>query len=199
MRMRELTCNNDLINMGAGSDTADAHSEEVKSMAWATRPMWLEQEQLRWAWLAWEPLMMFRRVGMQFEDIEANAHWSEDWFRRLHGEEYIRKLAEAGFNCVTTHFHKGFGMVAEAEEMEMTRRLIKLCHRYGIRVLTYVQSMSLMYETFFAEAPEAKSWLQRDKDGRVPTYGDQYWRVFPCFSHDGYRIEEQDEFCRSRT
>ena len=150
------------------------------------RPSWLRETQLRWAWLSWEPLMMFRRVGFQFEAMEANAHWSEDWFRRLHGEEYIRKLADAGFNCVTTHFHKGFGMAAEADEMEMTRRLVELCHHHDIRVFAYVQSMSIMYETFFAEVPEAEEWLQVDKDGRVPTYGDQYWRVFPCLSNDGY-------------
>ena len=150
------------------------------------QPKWLEQGQLRWAWLSWEPLMMFRRVGYQFEAMEANARWSEDWFKRLHSEEYIKKLANAGFNAVSTHFHKGFGMKAEAEEMEMTRRLIEICHRHGIRVFTYVQSMSIMYETFFTEVPEAESWLQKDEHGKVRTYGEQYWRVFPCLSHDGY-------------
>jgi len=130
--------------------------------------------------------MMFRRVGYQFEAMEANAHWSEDWFRHLHSEDYISKLAGAGFNCVTTHFHKGFGMEAEAGEMEMARQLIELCHRYGIRVFTYVQSLSIMYETFLAEVPSAESWLQKDRDGKVPTYGDQYWRVLPCLSNDDY-------------
>ena len=149
-------------------------------------PAWLRDGQLRWAWLSWEPLMMYRRVGMQFETIEGNAHWSEDWFRRLHSEEFIQRLAEAGFNCVTTHFHKGFGMAAEADEMEMTRDLVALCHRHGIRVLAYVQSLSIMYETFFAEQPEAREWLGMDRDGRTPKYGDQYWRVIPCLSHDGY-------------
>ena len=150
------------------------------------QPAWFTERQLRWAWLSWEPLMMFRRVGRQSAIMESNAHWSEDWYRRLHSEEYIRKLAEAGFNCVTTHFHKGFGMAAEAEEMEMTRRLIELCHRYGIRVLTYCQSVSIMPETFFAEVPEAESWLQKDENGNIRTYGDQYWRVFACPSHDGF-------------
>ena len=152
----------------------------------STQPAWLADGQLRWAWHAWEPLMMFRRVGFQFEAMEANAHWSEDWFKRLHSEEYVKKLADAGFNCITTHFHKGFGMVAEAEEMEMTRQLIELCHRYGIRVFTYVQSVSIMPETFFAEKPEAESWLQIDENGKVRTYGNQYWRVFPCPSRDEF-------------
>ena len=155
-------------------------------MSVSLQPEWLREGQLRWAWLSWEPLMMFRRHGGKFETMEANAHWSADWFRRIHSEEYVKKLAEAGFNCVTTHFHKGFGMAAEAEEMEMTRQLIELCHRYGIRVLTYVQSMSVMYETFFAEVPEAESWLQKDENGNPRLYGSQYWRVFPCLCSDGY-------------
>lgn len=149
-------------------------------------PQWLAQTQLRWVWLAWEPLMMLRRHGGIFEAMQANAHWSEHWFHRIHSEEYIRTLADAGFNCVTTHFHKGFGPKAEADEMDMTRRLIDICHRHGIRVLAYVQSMSIMYETFLKEMPAAETWLQVDETGRPRTYAEQYWRLFPCLSHDDY-------------
>ena len=88
------------------------------------KPAWLSNEQMRWAWVSWEPLMMYRRHGGIFETMEAAAYWIEDWFSRIHTEEYVCKLKEAGFNCITTHFHKGFGMVAEAEEMEMTRHTL---------------------------------------------------------------------------
>jgi len=150
------------------------------------KPDWLERGQLRWAWLSWEPLMFYQRVGGKFEAVQVSAPWLESWFHRLHSEEFIRKLADAGFNCVTTHFHKGFGMEAEAAEMEMTRRLIEICHRHGIRVLTYVQSMSIMYETFLKEVPHAERWLQKDEEGRHRTYGEQYWRLYPCLSEDEY-------------
>lgn len=150
------------------------------------QPAWLRDEQLRWAWLSWEPLMMYRRVGGEFETVESSSLWAEDWFRRLHSEEYVKKLADAGYNCVTTHFHKGFGMVAEAEEMEMTRRLIEICHRYGIRVFTYVHSMSIMPETLYAEVPEADEWVMRDENNLIRTYGEQYWRHMACLSNDEY-------------
>jgi hypothetical protein len=130
--------------------------------------------------------MMYRRHGGIFETIQANAHWVQEWFDRIHGEEYIRKLAGAGFNCVTTHFHKGFGMETESGEMEQTRALIEICHRYDIRVFVYTHSISIMPETFFAERPDAEAWLQIDENGRPRAYSEQYWRLFPCLSHDGY-------------
>jgi hypothetical protein len=130
--------------------------------------------------------MMLRRHGGLFETIEANACWTGEWFNRIHSESYIRSLADAGFNCVTIHFHKGFGLAAEAEEMELTRRTIELCHRYGIRALTYVQSMSVMAETFFAEMPAARDWVQVDEAGRPRAYGEQDWRLLPCLSNRNY-------------
>jgi len=130
--------------------------------------------------------MMLRRNGGRFETIEAGAHWLEDWYDRIHSEAYIRKLSDAGFNCITTHFHKGFGMVAEAAEMERARELIEICHRYDIRVLVYVHSVSIMPETFLSEVPDAESWLQIDESGGPRTYDGQYWRLFPCLSHDAY-------------
>jgi hypothetical protein len=47
----------------------------------------------------------------------------------------------------------------------------------------------MMYETFFAEEPRAKDWIQRDNDGRpiLLTYGyQQSYRYRPCFSHQEY-------------
>ena len=116
--------------------------------------------------------MFFARLARQNPIGNTNAYWMRDWYPHLHSEKYVRALAEAGFNCISTHFHKGFGLQAEAEEMEMTRPLIELCHRYGIRVITYIQSLSIMPETMFAELPEAESWLQVDAHGRPNTYGE---------------------------
>lgn len=130
--------------------------------------------------------MMLRRHGGAFETIEANARWTGHWFDRIHSEAYLTKLAEAGFNCITLHFHKGFGLAAEATEMDLARRTIEACHRLGVRAFAYIQSMSLMSETFFSETPEARQWLQKDDLGRPRTYAEQYWRVLPCLSNRGY-------------
>jgi hypothetical protein len=150
------------------------------------RPKWLASHQMRWAWLCWEPLMMLRRVGGVFETAEANAHWTEDWFKRCHSREIVEKLKDAGFNCVTTHFHKGFGIEAEREEMESAKELIALCHEYDIRVFAYLQSATFMYETFLKEMPEAKGWMQIDKFGNFSELGPQYWRYMHCFNQRGY-------------
>ena len=53
-------------------------------------------------------------------------------------------------------------MAAEKAEMDDTVRAAAIAHRYGMKADTYVQWNTLMYETFFAEEPRAKDWVQRD-------------------------------------
>ena len=51
----------------------------------------------------------------------------------------VNRLSKMGINCLTTHYFKGFGLNAEAAEMERVRKFIDCCHRYGILVFTYIQ------------------------------------------------------------
>ena len=129
-----------------------------------------------------EPLTFMRRVGG--ESSEARAH-----YEHAQSEGVIRRLKEQGVEVFHTHLYKGFGMAAEKSEMEDARRTAALAHRYGLKVDSYIQWNSLMYETFFAEEPRAKDWVQRDADGRpiLLTYGfEQSWRYRPCFSNPNY-------------
>ena len=111
-------------------------------------------------------------------------------YEREQNEGLIRRLKEQGVEVFHTHLYKGFGMAAENPEMEDTRRAATVAHRFGLKVDTYIQWNTMMYETFFAEEPRAKDWIQRDLDGRpiLLTYGfQQSYRYRPCFSHQEYR------------
>jgi hypothetical protein len=110
-------------------------------------------------------------------------------YERQQSEPVIRKLKEQGIEVFHTHLYKGFGMAAEKPEMEDAKRAAEVAHRYGMKVDTYIQWNTMMYETFFAEEPSAKDWIQRDIAGRpiLLTYGyQQSYRYRPCFANQAY-------------
>ena len=110
-------------------------------------------------------------------------------YERAQSEEAIRTLMEQGVEIFETHLYKGFGMTVEMPEMEETKRAAEIAHRYGLRVSTYIQWNTMMYETFFAEEPAAQNWIQRDVLGKpiLLTYGyQQSFRYRPCFANQGY-------------
>ena len=113
-----------------------------------------------------------------------------DNYLSQHSEENVKKLADLGVNVFHTHLYKGFGMAAEKDEMEMTKNLARLVHKYGMKLDTYVQWGSLMFETFFNEVPEAKNWVQVDQFGEpILRYSNsQPFRYTPCFNNNGYRV-----------
>jgi hypothetical protein len=123
-----------------------------------------------------------RRGGIQTDT------W--DNYLSQHSEENIKKLADLGVNVFHTHLYKGFGMAAEKDEMEMTKNLASLVHKYGMKLDTYVQWGSLMFETFFSEVPEAKNWVQVDQFGEpILRYSNsQPFRYTPCFNNSGYKV-----------
>jgi hypothetical protein len=110
-------------------------------------------------------------------------------YERAQSEEVIRRLHDQGIEVFHTHLYKGFGMKAEMPEMEDARRSAAVAHRLGMKVDSYIQWNTMMYETFFAEEPRAVDWVQRDASGRaiMLTYGfEQSFRYRPCFSNPNY-------------
>jgi len=148
-------------------------------------------ELMVWTWAGWEPLHYYRRVGGFHEAQEGNALWAEQWFETLHSERTAEALAEAGINWVTTHFFKGFGLAAEAGEIDQTARMIANCHRHGVKVFVYLQYGTIVPETMVDEEPRSAAWPRVGPDGRCDgppyTYGDQYWRSKPCANQPGFR------------
>jgi len=129
-----------------------------------------------------EPYIFVVRRGGESLRARREYEWNQS-------EELIRTLHEQGIEVFHTHLYKGFGMAAEQPEMEDTRRAAAIAHRYGMKVDTYIQWNCMMYETFFAEEPRARDWIQRDVNG-IPillTYGfQQSYRYRPCFTHQEY-------------
>jgi hypothetical protein len=126
-------------------------------------------------------LFMVRRGGVRLD--------VRDKYERAQGAEVIRRLARQGVEVFHTHLYKGFGMAAERPEMQDAVRAAALAHRYGLKVDSYIQWNSLMYETFFAEEPRAKDWIQRDALGRPILLGYGYQQSFryrPCFANQEY-------------
>ncbi len=128
---------------------------------------------------SWEPPTFLVRRGGQ--EVDAVERWKQE-----RSEKSVRKLKEAGVNLVITNLHKGFGLRAEAEDIEGTRAFVQLAHRYGIKVGGYVGG-TMMYETFFEEEPDAVNWVQRDEFGHPMYYGwDQTFRYAACRNAPGY-------------
>ena len=143
--------------VGYGTDStvvraADASADAGPQGAWV-------QNGLIDAGGSHEPyLFVVRRGGQSLNAREIYEHEQS--------EEVILQLKNEGVEVFHTHLYKGFGMVAEKPEMEDTIRTAALAHRHGMKVDTYVQWNTMMYETFFAEEPRAKEWIQCDALGQ---------------------------------
>ncbi|HYK90143.1 MAG TPA: beta-galactosidase trimerization domain-containing protein, partial [Acidobacteriota bacterium] len=126
-------------------------------------------------------IFVIRRGGERLDAREQN--------ERAESEDTLRRLKAQGIEVFHTHLYKGFGMAAEMPEMEQTKRTAEIARRLGLKVDTYIQWNSMMYETFFAEEPRAQNWIQRDARGRpiMLTYGyQQSYRYRPCFANQEY-------------
>ncbi|HEY2467522.1 MAG TPA: hypothetical protein VGI45_06745 [Terracidiphilus sp.] len=129
-----------------------------------------------------EPLIFVTRRGGQSVDARRMIEYQQS-------EEVIRQLHDQGVEVFHTHLYKGFGMATEKSEMEDTVRTAQIVHRLGMKIDTYIQWSSMMYETFFAEEPRASGWVQRDASGQpiMLWYAyQQSFRYIPCFSNQEY-------------
>jgi len=128
---------------------------------------------------SWDDMpIFFRRVGGQ-------GTWEEATYRSEHTEATVRKLKDLGVTMAIIDFFKGFGLQAEAEHINLARKMAGLLHQHGIRVGLYVGS-TIAYETFLVEEPSAQDWFVPDYLGRPVIYGDQTFRKRVYFMHPGY-------------
>ena len=129
-----------------------------------------------------EPYIFIVRRGGQSLDARQVSVYEQS-------EGLIQQLHNQGVEVFHTHLYKGFGMAAELADMEDTRRAVAIAHRVGMKVDTYIQWNTMMYETFFAEEPRATNWIQRDVAGLpilLPYGYQQSFRYRPCFSNQEY-------------
>ena len=117
--------------------------------------------------------------------------WQKEYYNYQTSEEYIKSLADAGVTVYHIYCYKGFGFEAEKAHMDKAAKAAEIAHKYGMKVDTYIQWNTMLYETFFTEVPEAKTdlWYQIDANGKpiMITYGHQQsFRYRPCFNNDAY-------------
>jgi hypothetical protein len=168
-----------LAKLGAG--TAFRSDMETNRDRAGAQGAWIENGLID-AGGSHEPYLFVVRCGGQ----SLNAR---DVYERQHSEEVIRTLKDQGVEVFHTHLYKGFGMAAEKAEMEDTVRTAAIVHRLDMKIDTYIQWDSMMYETFFVEEPRAKDWIQCDALGQpvMLEYGyQQSFRYLPCFSNQEF-------------
>jgi hypothetical protein len=152
---------------------------ETKAQEPKASPEWLGKEPLITVG-NWDSMPIFRRrVGGQAVDME-------EQYAKQHTEDAVRRLKELGVTMSIIHFYKGFGLKAEAPQLEDARKLAALLKKHGIRVGVYVGS-TMGYETFLVERPDAAQWIVPDFLGKPLLYGNQSFRKRVYFMHPGYR------------
>jgi hypothetical protein len=111
----------------------------------------------------WEPLIFRRRLNSGGTDAAL-------LYAREHTAALADRLKDLGVNLLITHWFKGFGLEAEAEDIAAAETLIRLCHERDIHVAGYIGD-TLIHETMLLEEPDALSWVQRTDHGRPITMG----------------------------
>jgi hypothetical protein len=167
-----------MVRIGAGAAFAST-ATPIRSVG--SQGAWIDQGLID-AGGSHEPYLFTVRCGGQ----SLNARKVYD---QQQSEQVIRELQGQGIEVFHTHLYKGFGMAAEKPEMEDTVRTAALVHRLGMKIDTYIQWDSMMYETFFAEEQRAQGWVQCDALGQpiMLEYGyQQSFRYLPCFSNQEY-------------
>jgi hypothetical protein len=128
----------------------------------------------------WDDMPIFtRRVG-------GNPVWQEEDYYKEHTEEAVKKIKDMGVTMVIIHFYKGFGLEAEKEQMEDSKKLASLCKKYGLKVGVYIGS-TVGYETFLLEKPDAEEWFVPDYMGQPVFYSEQTFRKKVYFQHPDYK------------
>lgn len=144
---------------------------------------------MTWAFWAHEPIQFYRRRHADIHSIIGNGRWIDKWYDRIHSEEAIAKAADMGVNFIYTHFYKGFGFEFEKEEMLRTAEVVRLGHKYGMKVLGYCTIGTFYPETLAEELPDALSCSRIKPDGTPyhPLFeGGFNCRNFVCYNSELY-------------
>jgi hypothetical protein len=152
--------------------------ESIERQISHKQPSWISETPLVFIG-NWDAMPIFRRR------VGGNPVWQEEAYIKEHTEEAVIKYKNMGITMMLIHFYKGFGLIAEKEHIDDTRKLAEICRKNGLKVGVYVGS-TIGYETFLCEKPEAAEWFVPDFMGQPVLYGDQTFRKRVYFMHPGY-------------
>lgn len=143
------------------------------------KPAWISETPLAFIG-TWDVKPLFRtRVG-------GTPVWQADEYKKTGQEATIKKFKDMGVTMLLIPFYKGFGLQAEKQEMEDSKKVAVLCRKYGIKVGVYIGA-TMAYESFLLEEPEAKEWIVPNFLGKPVIYGNQSFRKLVYFQHPGYK------------
>lgn len=140
------------------------------------------------AWIKKGPLVIIENSDTAPLFVIRNGGYSvtrEKEYRREHSEEAIRELQRIGTTLVIVPGYHGMGLEVEKPELEDSKELVALCHKYGIKVGVYI-GLTIFYETLLNEVPAAKTWLVPDYLGKPVIYGAIPYRRMAYFMCPGY-------------
>ena len=150
-------------------------------------PSWLRPASVRWVDASQEYHgLATRRAARSSSPGAPSPDWSRVWSDVVYSLRTLEALRDAGCTALTIHFDHGFGLAAQAEELEHAAEFAAVCHDLGLRVFAYVEAGALFYESLMAEHPDLAAWAQRTPQGDpvpaetlVPA-----WR--PCYLSRGF-------------
>ncbi len=123
------------------------------------------EKPILWAFWGHEPLAFYKRRNGNRKTLFGNGEWVESWYRRLHTEEAIARLADMGVNLIYTHFYKSMGLEFEKEEMQNTATIVEIAHKYDMTVLGYATINSVYDEALACEIPDIDSMRIKRANG----------------------------------
>jgi len=103
--------------------------------------------------------------------------------------EFVEYLKDVHINVFHVTFSNGFGIEAEKAQRKCLRPFLKKCHQHNIKVIAYLDSVNIFWTSFFPDHPQAKDWLQLDKDGNPIHYGwlkPVPWRYRACLNNPNW-------------
>lgn len=159
------------------SQTSD-ESTEVKSYEKnLPRPEWVSEYPVVFVG-NWDNIPMF--------DIRRGGGLAENNYYKDYTEESVKKLKDMGVTLAIIPFYKGFGLEAEKENIQYSKKLALLFKQQGLKIGVYIGS-TLGYETFLVENPNAEKWIVPDYLGKPVAYGNQTFRKRVYFQHPEYK------------
>lgn len=136
------------------------------------RPEWVQKEGFIFVG-AWESLTAYRRGGSAM-------HEAEKIWDFAHSAEFVKDVKKLGCNCLIAHFDYRFGTEAQREDWQLTKKLINLAHKHGLRAGTYFRVDTLFAESVVGRERELVNCVQRDPWGREQSQGPSNWKLL-CF------------------
>ncbi len=143
-------------------------------------------DKIVWAYYGHEPSYHLKRMHNSPSTF-CLGEWSDAWQDKMRTEESVKKLKSLGVNLIYTNFFKGFGLKFEKEEIEKTKNLVEICHKYDIKVLGYLQLGSIYYETFLSEMKSCNKMAAVKRDGNYQLWAGSYYRWDTCYNSKEFK------------